>query len=157
MQLIKLYAIICIAALPIVFISWGLQYVPWIGFTSDQFLANARALADFSVARVLFATWCLVATAALWIERVARLFIEMSTIFEDAAVALAGGMSGLALAGLYWTLFVKCLFIAFMFTFLSFAIRIWIAKDAREFDWLRWFLTVLATVGVFMTLVWSGT
>ncbi|WP_143240131.1 hypothetical protein [Agrobacterium sp. DSM 25558] len=156
MQLIKLYVIICIAVIPIAFISWGLQYVPWIGITSDQFLGNARALADLSVARVLFATWCLVAIAALWIERMARLFLEMSAVFEDAAIALAGGMSGLALAGLYWLLILKLLYIAFMFMFLSFAIRIWIAKDARENDWLRWFLTALATAGVFISLVWSG-
>jgi|GEM_PF-3954040 len=157
MQLIRLYVIICIATLPIAFISWGLQYVPWIGITSEQFLTNARALADLSVARVLFAAWCLIAVAALWIERMARLFAEMSTVFEDAAVALAGGMSGLALAGLYWSLFLECLFIAFMFTFLSFAVRVWIVKDAREFDWLRWLLTALATVGVFTSLMWSGT
>ncbi|MCI9868435.1 hypothetical protein RHIZ_20935 [Rhizobium skierniewicense] len=155
-QLLKLYVIIFIAALPIALISWALQYIPLIGITGDHFMMNARALADLSVARVLFATWCLVATAALWIERMTRLFAEMSNVFEDAAIAVVGGMSGLALAGLYWLLFFKCLVIGVMFIFLSFVIRVWIAKDTREFAWLRWLATASAIGGLFASLIWPG-
>ncbi|MGV1788480.1 MULTISPECIES: hypothetical protein [Agrobacterium] len=156
-QLFKLYLFMIASAIAIIVISWALTFVPLLGLTNEQFLTNARALSDVTVARVLFSTWCLAGFAACISFRARQILLGVGPIVEEAGLSLLGGMMGLAIAAslqVGGSLLVELGAVTLLAFIISGCVRLWIVEDFMEYRILRMLLVPVALVGVWWGLVW---
>lgn len=141
-------------------LSYFLQYLPWIGFSEEQFLKNGQALPDMTVARILFANWCLAALFALWWKKARVVAEKFGTFLEDAAVALLGAMFGLFVVSSYETggaPLVQILLTTLSVFAVAAVVRINGTRDTDEFAFARWLGTLGAVSGLWWGLTYPNT
>lgn len=154
-QLISSFLLFAFASAAISMLSWALQFVPGVGFGAVDFQKNVSALPDMTVARLIFATWCLVGLVALWWQPVWAIFTKIGSFVEDAAISLLGALFGLFLVAFGTTGTAPLLSIlgsAVMVIAVSLACRLLPPNEFLRFGYGRCFGTFVALVGLWIGL-----